>query len=175
MGHGSPNWTVTGSLDVLYLRFVPVEVPRVSTSHTHCEVSLLTAHTVSFVSYTLVRDQLQTFFLLYTMQLTTLALAAGLTLAAAQTTTFTSSTSSTSLTAVATSSACAAQPYALILPPFWHPTLPKSSTLTCFSLQGARCLYRHRTSPNKRLLLHRLLLPLPAVRKPPHLLQQLPQ
>jgi len=108
MGHGSPNWTVTGSLDVLYLRFVPVEVPRVSTSHTHCEVSLLTAHTVSFVSYTLVRDQLQTFFLLYTMQLTTLALAAGLTLAAAQTSTSTS----TSSAPVATSSACAAQPYA---------------------------------------------------------------
>src|SRR4051794_23836874 len=73
--------------------------------------SLLTAYIVSFVFYPLVPDQLQTGFLLYTMQITTLVLAAGLTLAAAQNSTSTSTF--TSSAPIATSSACAAQPYVL--------------------------------------------------------------
>jgi hypothetical protein len=137
MARISPNWTVSGSLDVVYLQFVPVEFPRLSTTHTSSQV-LFSLHILCFLRNLYTRSRrIANNFLLYTMQLTTLVLAAGLTLAVAQTTTSTSTSisdiTSTSSVPAATSSACAAQPYAsqasLILPP-----RPKSSTLTFLSL-----------------------------------------
>jgi hypothetical protein len=98
-----------------YLQFVPSSspdfLPLILTSSQ--QSSLLTTYIVSFVFYTLVPGQLQTVFLLYTMQLTTLVLAAGLTLAAASTSTSTSASASTSTSSapIASYSACAAQPY----------------------------------------------------------------
>src|ERR1700728_4526732 len=137
----------------------PSGSPGFSTSHTPSQV-LFSVHIYCVFRNLYTRSRpIANGFLLYTMQLTTLVLAAGLTFAAAQTTTsaFTSTSTltsastfdltSTSPAPIGTTSACAAQPYVPNIPNYLPPR-PKSSALTFLSRVLDACIATEQAQIN---------------------------